>query len=405
MARASIPTLLPLDTWAAILGISPWEFNQCAYPFPKSAQCSDVIYQFPWQKDHLSREEIAEAISDAESMLAYELLYWPAPKYFTGEVLQYPRPHQNQLWGYAGDIRGDLKTVQLKWHKVISGGQLKYTSIGTITGGDLVKLDLDADGVYETFQATITDAAIGSVNDPYELALYFVSADRHGEPLSEAWRIRPVRVEVSGNTATITGHRTLLINPELEYAADATKINPAVDANYVTSLACLRVFTDSTSTNALPYQGVAEWKTVPGCSENCTFEVAPLCLGEDTNDTGRVFASFGSPCDWPFANREPDRLNVNYLAGLSLVNGQMDDVMARIVTYLSVSLLANEKCGCDRSNRTLAMWRSPVTRFQDRNGAGADAYATDDTQFPMTKGGQYALKRVRRMKDLESVSI
>ena len=68
MARCSIETGLPLDTWAAILGISPWEFNQCRFPVTKSAQCSDVVYQFPWQHDHLSREEIGEAIADAVSV-------------------------------------------------------------------------------------------------------------------------------------------------------------------------------------------------------------------------------------------------------------------------------------------------------------------------------------------------
>lgn len=406
MARASTRTLLPLDTWAAILGISPWEFNQAAYPFPKSAQCNDVIYQFPWQKDHLSREEIAEAIADAEMMLAQELLYWPAPKYFVDEIVQYPRPHQRDLWGYAGDIRGDMKTVQLNWHKVAGGGVFNRTLIGTITNPpDLTKIDEDGDGVYETFQAIITHATIGTLTDPNQLALYFVAANRHGETINESWRISPLTISITGNTATIRGHRTLLLNPEVEFAADPVKFNSALDANYVTSVECYRVFTDDTATEALPYQGVAQWKTDPGCSQNCTFDIHELCLGEDSNGTGRVFASFGSACDWPFSYREPDRLSVNYLAGLPLVNGQMDSEMARMVTYLSVSLLANEKCGCDRSNRIMARWRAPVTRFTDRNAAGADAYAADDTQFPMTVGGQYALKRVRRMRDIESVSI
>lgn len=405
MARASTKTLLPLDTWAAILGVSPWEFNQCAYPFPKSAQCSDVIYQFPWQKDHLSREEIADAIANAELMLASELLYWPAPKYFVGEVVPYPRPYLRTRWGYGGDIRGNLKSVQLKWHKVISGGALAYTSIGTISGADLVKLDEDGDGVFETFQATITDPAIGDLTDPYELGLYFVAADRHGQALDETWRIRPVTVSISGDTATITGHRTLLINPETEFSADPVKNNPAMDANYVSSVLCLRVFTDDTATAAQPYQGVAEWKTSPGCTQNCTFDVHQLCLGQDANDQGRVFASFGSPCDWPFGDRDPDRLNVNYVAGVPLVNGQMDGDLARMITYLSVSLLASEKCGCDRSNRILAYWRKPIMRFEDNNGAGAQAYQQSTNPFPMTIGGQYAWQRVPKMRDIEVIGI
>ena len=43
--------------------------------------------------------------------------------------------------------------------------------------------------------------------------------------------------------------------------------------------------------------------------------------------------------------------------------------------------------------------------FEDNNDAGAQAFTQNPTQFPMTVGGQYALKRVKRWKDLESVSI
>lgn len=405
MARCSTETGLPLDTWAAIIGIDPWSFNQCAYPFPKSAQCSDVIYQFPWQKDHLSREEIGEAIADAERMLADELNYWPSPRYFVGEVLPYPRPHQADAYGFGGTIRGELKTVQLKWHKVISGGAFHRVALNTISGLDLVKLDEDGDGVYETFEATITHATIGTLTDPYELALYFSAGNRHGEAISEAWRIRPLTISITGNTATIRGLRPLLINPQIEFAANAAKLDPAIDANYVSSVECYHVFTDATATAAQPYQGVAEWKTIPGCIQNCTFEVKELCLGEDDNGMGSVFASFGSPSAWPFSYRDPDRLNVNYYAGLPLENGQMNDEMARCVAYLSVSLLANEKCGCDRSNRILDRWRKPILRFEDNNDSGAQAFTQNNTQFPMTVGGMYALKRVKRWKDLEVVSI
>lgn len=406
MARCSTYTGLPLDTWAAILGISPFEFNQCRYPSSnKTAQCTDSMYQFAWQRDHLSREEVGEAIAAAERMLADELLYWPYPRYFVGEVQPYPRPHQRNLYGYAGTIRGEMKTFQLNWKKVVSGGVMNRTEIGTIDGGDLTRVDLDSDNVKETFTATITDPAIGDIADPYELALYFVAANRHGEDLSEQWRIRPLKITISGNTATFTGHSTLLIDPQPEFSVDPDRLVATNDAIYVTEVECHRVYTDTQSSEDYPYQGTAQWKTDPGCSQNCTFEIAPLCLGEHNNEVGRVYASFGDPCTWPFDWREPDRVEVNYVAGLALENGQIPPVMAQIITYLSVSLLANEKCGCDRSNRILAKWRAPVLRFQDNNGAGASAFAPNSSNFPMTEGGQYAWQRVRRMKQVEVVSL
>lgn len=401
MGRATTYTGLPIDTWAAILGIDPWSFNQCRYPGPKTAQCSDVIYQFPWQKDHLSREEIAEAIADAELMLAEELLYWPYPHYEVGEVQLYKRPHQRQYFGYAGTPRGEWKSILLNWKRVISGGVFNRTSIGTIPDADITKLDEDGDGIYETFEATITDSAIADITDPYELGVYFATDDRHGEDVNETWRIRPVKVTISGDTVTFRGHRTLLMNPETEYSVNATPFDPTTDANYVDELECYRTFTDTSSTDALPYQGVAEWKNIPGCSQDCTFSVKPICLGESNNTSGQVMVSFGAPSLWPFADREPDRVNVNYVSGLTLKNGQIPDAMARIITYLSVSLLANEKCGCDRSNRILDRWRKPITRFEDNNGAGAQAFSFNNTNFPMTVGGQYAWGRVIRMRDVE----
>lgn len=406
MARCSTRTGLPLDTWAAIIGIDPWSMNNCVYPIAKSAQCSDVIYQFPWQADHLSREEIGEAIADAEQMLANELLYWPYPKYFVGEVQQYTRPHQRQLYGFAGTPRGDLKTVQLNWKKIISGGVFNRTSLGTIPLTNITPEDWDNDGIFEGFTAVITHASISDITDPYELALYFTAGNRHGESLNETWRIRPLNITISGDTATFTGHRTLLIDPNLEFKVAAAKLDSTIDENFVEELECYRVFTDDSATAALPYQGVAEWKTIPGCTQNCTFEVKELCLGEHNNDQGRVFASFGAPSTWPCCmDREPDRLSVNYVAGLPLEQGQIPDEMARIITYLSVSLLANERCGCDRSNRLLDKWRKPILRFEDNNDAGAQAFASNRTPFPNTVGGQYAWSRVKRMRDVEVVGL
>jgi len=403
MGRASTFTGLPIDTWAAILGIDPWSFNNCRYPGPKSAQCSDVLYQFPYQADHLAREEVAEAIADAELMLSQELLFWPYPRYIVGEVQPYPRPHQRDLYGFAGTSRGEWKTIQLNQKKIISGGVFNRTAIAGVPV--ITKLDEDGDGVFETFQAVVTDVAIGSITDPYELALYFVAANRHGEALDETWRVRPLTISISGNVATFRGSRPLLINPEIEFGVVVSQLDATDDTNYVTALECWRVFTDDTATAALPYQGVAEWKTIPGCTQDCTFEIKELCLGEHNNDQGRVFASFGSASAWPFHDREPDRVNVNYVAGLPLIDGRIPNEMARIITYLSVSLLANEKCGCDRSNRILAKWRAPILRFEDNNDAGAQAFAGNRTPFPMTVGGNYAWQRVKRMRDVEVVSI
>lgn len=404
MARASTYSLLSIDEWAQILGISPFEINQFQYPGTKSAQCNDVLYQFAWQKDHLSREEIGQAIADAERMIADELLYWPAPHYEIAEPVTYPRPYQRELFGYAGTPRGEWKSASARWHRILSGGLLNRTSIGTISGADLVKLDEDADGVFETFTATITDAAIGTITDASELALYFELADRHGEPLDETWRIRPVRVTIVGNTATFRGHRTLLSTPTAEFAVNAQAKDAKVDTNYVTSVECWRTFTDTSSTAALPYQGVAEWKTIPGCADDCTFAINPICINQQKYEQGEFFADLGNACDWPFPDREPDRLAINYVSGVPLVNGRMDRFYAEIVAKLSVSLLANEKCGCERTNRIIDKLRAPVLKFQDKS-ADATSFAESENAFPMTYGAQWAYARVKANRNIEAIGV
>lgn len=404
MARCSTQTLLALDEWAQILGIDPWSFNSCVYPGTKSAQCRDVFQQFSWQKDHLSREEVGDAIAEAERMLADSLLYWPAPYYVVDEVIPYPRPYQRVYFGYAGTWRGEWKTFGTRWHKVISGGVLNRTLIGNIAGVNLTASDLDGDGVKETFTATITDAAVGTITDVNEIALYFVSTDRHGESISETWRIRPVRISVTGNTATITGHRTLLIKPVPEFQVNPQDLDATDDSNYVTQIDCYRTFTDNTSTAALPYQGVAVWKNTPDCTQDCTFSIKELCLGEHQNEQGQIFASFDQPSTWPFPEREPDRLEINYISGLPRENGRMQPDMAKAVAYLAVSLLKNEKCGCERTNRILAGWKAPIEKFIDRT-ANAAAFADSSNPFPMSVGGQWAWNRVRNWQHLEIVGI
>lgn len=404
MAIARTYTHLSIDEWAAQLQISPWDINQFKYPGTKSAQCQDVIYQYGWQKDHLSREEIAQAIADAERMIADALMYWPAPHYEIAESVTYPRPHQPELFGFAGTPRGEWKSATAQWHRIISGGVQNRTLIGTIGGASLDKFDLDNDGVFETFTATITDAAIGTISDPYELALYFVEADRHGEPLDETWRIRPLRVYISGNTVTFTGHRTLLAKPAQEWAVDAAPRTASDDANYVAEVECWRTFTDTSATAALPYQGVAEWKTIPGCTDGCTFAIRQLCMNEQKYSQGQFYADFGNACDWPFPTREPDRLAINYVSGIPLINGRMNKFYAEIVAKLSVSLLANEKCGCERTNRILEKLRAPVLKFQDKS-ADATSFAESENPFPMTYGGQWAWARVSANRDIEAIGI
>jgi len=198
MAVSEQPTLLPLDQWASIMGIDPWEFNQvdrqAAHPTSVAAGCKNVFYQYAYQKDWLSREQISEAIATAEFELAQHLNYWAAPKYTVNEEKPYPRPKKRWLFGGAGTPRGLWKDVETKYRKVSSGGIFARTLIDADRAVTLT--DEDGDGKDDTFTVT-TASSIAAVADATEIGVYFSSTDRIGA-VEEQWRLRPVEVSIRG---------------------------------------------------------------------------------------------------------------------------------------------------------------------------------------------------------------
>jgi hypothetical protein len=400
MTRSSIRTLLPLDTFAAILGLDPWEFAGASFEPPRSkAQCTALFKQFVWQHDFIAREEVGETIAQAEQMIADALGYWPAPKYFVDEVVQYPRPYERELWGGAGTHRGEWKAVQTLWKRVISGGIFNRTSLQANVA--VTKVDADSDQVFEGFSLTIAT----TITDPAQIAIYFTANDRLSAPLDETWRIRPITVTFSGGVATITGHRSQLIKPELQNALSNPVISVTDEASYVDQVDVTRVFTDTTATDSNPYQGIAIWNVLPPQATDGSFAILPLTLGQLDARSGQVLATFGAPSTWPF-NREPDRLQVNYVAGAALdADGQVDHELARVIAYLTVALLPTEKCGCERSNRIIDHWRKPLSE-RDKQRLYTQK-EIDDNPFAAipTEGSLYAWKRVQRWRSLGVVSL
>ena len=392
MARASTETLLPLDTWAKIMGVSPWWFNQFRDGFPTAdtAQCAHVFFQYSWQHDFLSREEIANCIAMAEDMIATELHFWPAPKYFTDEVQQYPRPGNRELYAGGYTVRGQLKSVQLNWHKVQGGGVLARTLVNA--GTAVVLSDTDGDGIDDLF--TLTQAT--SVTDVNEIAVYFTAADRNNDPIDETWRVRPVTVAISAGVATVTGHTTLLVPPDLTTRWDAADLDVMTPANYVTALDVYRLYRDDdTTTNK---QGNAIWELTPCATPPCGVEYSALCLGAREAEIGFVSVDYGvdtTSCHW----RAPDRVSVNYLAGEPLVNGQMSHQMADIVAHLATALLPVERCGCERADRIIAYWREVAPA----SGEGMRVNIRGSYQekpFGPQRGAEYAWKKVERLRQL-----
>jgi len=147
MARAMIPTLLGLDHYARIMGLDPLHFNQGISQLRPNPTCPQVWYQYTWQNPSIvSREHLADTISEAERDLTDQLGYYPTPVWIggeDGEFHPYPRPKAPGAYGLGSNIYLRYKSLQLKHGYVIEGGQRATTSLGEACW---VGLDLDGDG-------------------------------------------------------------------------------------------------------------------------------------------------------------------------------------------------------------------------------------------------------------------
>lgn len=389
--RASIETQLTLLEWAEYYGISPWEMAQ--FEIPENNQCDTVVFQHTWQTPQfLSREEVARAIAAAENMIATKLTFWPAPK-FVEETVEWPRARPLQWVGYAPAV-----PLSLNWRKIQGGGSMARTVIAATV--NVTRSDPDSDNYDELFTAT---TPAGSLTDASEIAVYFIDADRLGEDLDETWRIRPVRVTISGGTITIKGHSALLCKPAKTTAINPEPLSPTDAANYVTQIAVYRVYRDATATEENMLQGWALWDEWPGadCDSTPCYQTArPVCIAEQFAEGGQVRINFADSTCWDW--RTPNRAHLKYISGVPRQpNGRMDRQYAEIVARLSAALLTADKCGCDPAQNLLHYWRSlPGDGEEDRPTTAEEILMP----FGPRRGAVFAWKQVRDLRILGGVT-
>jgi len=416
MARADFIAGMSIDEWGMLMGIDRYELNQVSLGFPsgstntQNAACEHVFFQESWHQDYLGRQEVGNAIQRAEEALAEELDYWPSPRYIMNEEVQFPRPAERYLFGGGTTKRFQNKGVQLKWGKIQNAGTIVATDLGaqTITYSSANSVNA-ANNILDTFTISLAT----TITDPTQLAVYFTPSDRDNAPFDDTWRIRPVRVSISGGTATITGHRSLCVKPELQNAYTAAPLDVTVAGNFVTQLEAYSLVLDGSTTQSDPAQGQAEWEGImingvfTTCNTPpCQVEVWPVCIGDRNWDMGIAAIDYllqGQ--NQPSQGREPDRVVCNYVAGVPRqADGRMDRAMADIVSRLATSFLVTDKCGCERSQRIIREWRS-----YPNDGVGTwrsiSPKEVDDCPFEPRLGALYAWQRVKRLRQFKAAVI
>lgn len=380
--------LLPLETFRHIFSIHPFHFWQLANfdDVPVTNDCDSVVYEYGWQNlDASGRVEIRDAIETAEAKLLRYLGYRVAPQY-TETTVDFPRYNDHRLGNHRfADSYGRWLSVQLPEGEIRAIGVESLTLIGSAV---VIYSDQDTDGLDDTFTLSIATAE----TDPDKIAVYFAAADRlDGDAAGDKWRIEPVKVEISGGTASIRGRSWMLVKPVLYQGVTRRRIDPTVSTNFVASLEVYIRTTDPDGDTLDDSQAVLIWETSPypywfgagGCCGGTTDSstdpaaVAKAIARVGIRDAKHGIVSVGgarydsgsgtwSSVEWGNC-RPPDRILIRYLAGLPLVNGQMDQTWQKVVAHLGGAELQKPICACKDAYRILYNYQFDLSRTAGNN--------------------------------------
>jgi hypothetical protein len=374
MAHAMVRTKLPLDRWRELMGINPLHFNQVI--FGDQPVCSNIQPQYTWQEaDRVSREEIAEAIAEAEALMEQYLNYRLLPTWEVSE--QHTLYHQ--VHGLVG-----WQDLHARWGHFISGGVKAQTLIEA--SSSITYEDNDEDGYEET--ATVS-ALVPAGTDPNEVVIFY--PDKDG---AEQWEIRPIRVSVSGTIATITFRREQAVIPDLTeavsevVAAQGTDDDAFLDSvdvyrRYNDPSAQARLLYSSRFTNPASQTAVLLPKDIRGS----------LLHYEPATWNGSAFVRASS-------NGLPDSIELSYYAGyrdLRLLDSihVMDERIERAVAYLAAACLDRPPCDC--SSSSWAYWNHDM-HFEGTERTYIADLKQIETPLGYRRGQVYAWNRIQELR-------
>lgn len=368
MAVAAQRTLLALDEFAAILGMSPLFFNQMSIDglMAPDGNPASVILQYSWQgHDKTGREEIASVIADAEADIARELNFSPGPTWTQDEFYAVTKPANPWLVGwnpYNG--RGQLLAQQLNHGYFIQGGKETWTSLQA--GSAVVYTASNASYLNV---ATIT-SSVGAGNPngvlASEVAITYpgMGPGSTGVYSGEGYEIRPTNVTIDNTTGVVTIVANSAMFVQWNVLNDQAGGDPrAIDASLIPAdmLATVDVYRHWTDP---ALQATFRWEpdgyvgnygwfscacTLPipisGVCTACGYTTQTGCIRMRDRRNGLVTYTPGTydattgvySFDSPVYCRLPDQMLLNYKHGLLDNHGQMPTEWKRAIAYLAGS--------------------------------------------------------------------
>jgi hypothetical protein len=412
-------TLLPLDTFRQLLEYHPYHFWQLFEPnlAPITNDCNRALAEYSWQRnDATGRAAIRRAIAQAEAVLQQYLGYDVAPTYRQVE-LAYPALYQTGLVRVgAVDAAGMAAAVKLPGVGYIEAlGTPAYTSIQA--GVAVVYSDSDGDGLNDT----ATWSAATTATDPTQLGGYVPQAQRTGldTSLSEAWRIAPAQVTISGGVATFKAPAWVMVKPSRYEGISAQPLDAANSANFLSSVDVVQRAPDGAAQATLiwdqrpyPVCCVAAGSSDPAAVATATARVgirdgrlglvSPVQAVYDAS-TGQWSTAWWGCAGW----RAPDRVIVNAYAGYPLQGQAMDSLYATTVFRLALAELARPLCACDKANKERYEWQLDLARTGGNADEAFGLISTDDLSNPLgTRRGHIAAWRlIKQLRQLPAFAI
>lgn len=360
MARADRKTLLPLDEWFRIMGINPLHGNQVNLVALQNNFCGDLWFQHAWQEGtQIGREDLADAIAQAEHKIATYLGYTLLPEWIVDERRPTIRPDRPELINLGtSDVRWYNQVTIGEAKKWISGGQ----RVATLIEADAAIVYTDTipttDGYDET--ATVTVAA-GSLTETCEIRAFFPG--KAGDPI---WEIKPLRsVALTGGNFVLVFDRHQAVLEELQEAYVPAVVEGTDNANFLTEIDVYRVFNDPQSQADLLWEPLPRCGCPSGSSVSCViceYSTQTACIIARADPENTILAYH--PATWDATTesfdpanlvqgRQPDLVRLWYYAGfenktLACPTVQMDPYWAEIVAYFAAAILRKPPCECNK---------------------------------------------------------
>lgn len=416
MARARTITKLPLDRWARILGFDPRHFNQVTVsqlPLHIPVSCNSVIAQWAWQSsDKIAREDIAQAIQQAEDAIEAALHFFLVPTWVVDDRRAVTQPGIPEVINIGGrDGRGFAQSINPLSGHFISGG-IEAKDVIEL-GATVVFSDEDGDGYFETATVTVATTVINTD----EIAVYYP-----GENARDEWEVRPLDnpltnrrdVTIDAGVATIVMATHQLVDPDLLEALDISSVDGNVLPNFLAVVDVYRHYNDPQQQATLlfsPHGGFCG--CTGGTCPACEHSTQTACLLAESFENGIVRfspAAFNSVTEEFDARsfvvgRAPNAIRLWYRAGFQnksdrLVSPliEMDDQFARAVAMHSINFITRPFCGCENVVNLTKHWGQDLFLNLSTEPKNTSYQLSDNilnNPFGMTRGAIEAWRIVK----------